>query len=150
MVATARVLLLADANVSFETRSPSIAFSDVLSPSPHLPLASHQVSFETPSAKLMHELGLVSTPEQASSSWRTCCYGDGFQYAGDRIVSNFGRLSSEVRPMAEDEPVPEWADFSLTEEQRAGTSGSLTGDNEMHKPVIATFEFAAPSKADSR
>ena len=112
--ATLRVLLLADANVSFET----------------------------PSATLLNELGLQSKPEQTSRSWRTCCFGDGFRYAGDRIVSNFGRLHSEVRPMAEDEPVPAWADFSLTkEQQQAGTSGSLTGGNEMHKPVIATFEF---------
>ena len=105
-------------------------------------LADANVDFDMPTASLMRELGYKTSSTQTASLWRTCCFSDGFKYASDRIATNFGTLISEARPMPA--PFPAWVSHKAG--RHHNMTGSLTGGNEMHLPMLATFNYLVPQR----
>jgi len=68
------------------------------------------------SAQLATDLGIwpagSAKPPPASTLFHACCYSDGFDWQGDRIIANFGRAGASTLLF---DPAPAWAAFDGSE-----------------------------------
>ncbi|KAL1522388.1 hypothetical protein AB1Y20_017378 [Prymnesium parvum] len=92
---TKNAVLLADTN----TEGPAAAAANI---------SHHGVNKSN--AQLLSDLGLWPATAQkeppASPLFKSCCYSDDFSWQGDRIISNFGTVTSSKKLF---DPAPPWA-----------------------------------------
>jgi hypothetical protein len=94
------VVLMADTN----TESPAAAAAK---PDHH--------GVNRTNAQLAADLGIwpsSSAEPPASTLFHACCYSDGFDWQGDRIIANFGRAGESTLMF---DPAPAWAAFDGSE-----------------------------------
>jgi hypothetical protein len=109
--APSAVVLLADTN----TESPEAAAAQ---PDHH--------GVNRTNAQWAADLGIwpAGTEPPASTLFRACCFSDGFDWQGDRIIANFGRAGESTLLF---DPAPAWAAFEAS---------------EFHKGVLFTLHHA--------